>query len=153
MRSRGALDEVIGGIDWDTFDNRLLSQAEVDRLETAVGKFLVMLTKRDFFDGVIARNMLGYPVSDAPEIFSDAQLEARDFWQDLDLGGRRVPFPGGFALFAGARPPVGAPTVADPVPVIAACSRAKAEACRLSASLPDRASSVGAAGHDPYLAS
>ena len=149
MRSRGALDEVIGGIDWETFDNRLLSQAEVDRLETAVGKFLVMLTKRDFFDGVIARNMLGYPVSDAPEIFSDAQLEARDFWQDLDLGGRRVRFPGGFALFDGARPRVGAPTVADPVAVIAAWSRANAEACTLPASTPERAASVGATVRDP----
>jgi crotonobetainyl-CoA:carnitine CoA-transferase CaiB-like acyl-CoA transferase len=146
MRSRGALDEIVGAIDWETFDNRLLSQSEVDRLETAVGKFLATLMKREFFEGVIARNMLGYPVSDARETFADAQLQARDFWQELDLGGRRVRFPGGFALFDGERPRVRAPATADPKAVDAAWSKAAADALR--APRPEPAPSVGAAARD-----
>jgi crotonobetainyl-CoA:carnitine CoA-transferase CaiB-like acyl-CoA transferase len=104
MRDRDALDEVVGAIDWDTFDNRSLSQHEVDRLEASIAKFLATLTKREFFAGVIARNMLGYPVADAREIFADEQLRARGFWQELEVAGRRLEVPGGFALFDGERP-------------------------------------------------
>src|SRR5437868_1351978 len=104
MRERGALDEIVAAIDWDTFDNRTLRQEDVDRLEASIASFMLTLSKREFFDGVIARNMLGYPVADARDIFADAQLWARDFWQDLALEGRRTLFPGGFALLDGRRP-------------------------------------------------
>src|SRR5205823_8563610 len=71
MRERGALDEIVGAIDWDTFDNRTLRQEDVDRLEASIASFMLTLSKREFFDGVIARNMLGYPVADARDIFAD----------------------------------------------------------------------------------
>jgi crotonobetainyl-CoA:carnitine CoA-transferase CaiB-like acyl-CoA transferase len=103
MREKGALDDVVGSIDWEKFDNRLLSQDEIDRLEASVGKFLQTVSKREFFAGVIARNMLGYPVADARDIFADEQLGSRDFWQGFDLAGRKGRIPGGFALFDGER--------------------------------------------------
>src|SRR2546428_3266843 len=106
MREKNALDEVVGAVDWDSFDNRTLSQAEVDRLEASVERFLRGLTKREFFAGVISRNILGYPVSDARGIFADEQLKARGFWGSLHVGGRAVACPGGFALFDGERPAV-----------------------------------------------
>ncbi len=93
-------------IDWEAFDNRTLSQADVDVLEAEVGAFLATLTKREFFDGVIARNMLGYPVATAADIYADAQLTARAFWQDVAIDGETLAFPGGFALFDGERPRV-----------------------------------------------
>jgi len=93
-------------IDWDTFDNRTLSQADVDALEAEVGAFLQTLTKREFFSGVIERNMLGYPVADAADIYADEQLRARAFWQDVAIDGTTLSFPGGFALFDGERPQV-----------------------------------------------
>src|SRR2546427_2651518 len=101
MREKGALDEVIGAIDWETFDNRVLTQDQVDRIEAAVDRFLLTLTKREFFAAVIARNMLGYPASDARDTFADEQLMAREFWQKIRVGEREVAFPGGFALFDG----------------------------------------------------
>src|SRR5438094_932437 len=104
MKEKGALDDVIGAIDWDTFDNRVLTQAQVDRLEASVESFLLTLTKREFFAGVIVRNMLGYPASDARDIFADEQLRSREFWQKIRVGEREVAFPGGFALFDGVRP-------------------------------------------------
>jgi crotonobetainyl-CoA:carnitine CoA-transferase CaiB-like acyl-CoA transferase len=93
-------------IDWEAFDNRTLSQADVDALEAEVGAFLATLTKREFFDGVIERNMLGYPVADAKDIYADEQLKARAFWQDVAIDGTTLTFPGGFALFDGERPRV-----------------------------------------------
>jgi len=91
-------------IDWDTFDNRTLTQAQVDALESEVGEFFHTLTKREFFAGVIERNMLGYPVADASDVYADPQLRARDFWQETPIDGTTLPFPGGFALFDGERP-------------------------------------------------
>ena len=93
-------------IDWDTFDNRTLSQADVDALESEVATFLRTLTKREFFAGCLARNMLGYPVADAADIYADEQLRERAFWQDVSIDGTTLAFPGGFALFDGERPSV-----------------------------------------------
>ncbi|HEV8534369.1 MAG TPA: CoA transferase [Candidatus Limnocylindria bacterium] len=134
MREKGALDGVVGAIDWDTFDNRLLTQAEVDRLEASIATFLATLTKREFFAGVIARNMLGYPVADARDVFADEQLKAREFWQEIEVAARRMKFPGGFALFDGARPRVTAPleTNDDPQRALATWSKAHAPECTLT---------------------
>ena len=104
MAERGFAAPRFRAVDWETFDNRTLSQADVDTLESEVGAFLATLTKRDFFDGVIARNMLGYPVADARDIYADEQLKARAFWQDVAIDGTTLTFPGGFALFDGERP-------------------------------------------------
>jgi len=93
-------------IDWDAFDNRTLSQADVDALEAEVGAFIATLTKREFFSGVVARNMLGYPVATAADIYADEQLRARAFWQDVSIDGETLTFPGGFVLFDGERPRV-----------------------------------------------
>jgi crotonobetainyl-CoA:carnitine CoA-transferase CaiB-like acyl-CoA transferase len=106
MAERGVAAPRFGAIDWDSFDNRTLSQADVDALEAEVGAFLRTLTKTQFFAGVIARNMLGYPVADAADIYADEQLAARAFWQDVTADGESLTFPGGFALFDGARPAV-----------------------------------------------
>src|SRR5205823_547706 len=93
------------------------SQAQVDELEASIARFLTTLTKREFFAGVIARNMLGYPVADARDIFADEQLRAREFWQEIEVTGRRLKVPGGFALFDGERPHVAAPKQQKQTPV------------------------------------
>ena len=111
MGERGAVPPVIGGIDWDRFDNTTLSQAEVDEIEAAIAPFLRSLSKTEFFSGVIKRKMLGYPVGDASDSLADPQLRARDFWRTLAPaeGLPPLPFPGGFALFDGERPAVRRP--------------------------------------------
>jgi crotonobetainyl-CoA:carnitine CoA-transferase CaiB-like acyl-CoA transferase len=96
-------------IDWDAFDNRTLSQADVDALEAEASAFFATLSKREFFAAVIARNMLGYPVADAADIYADEQLRARAFWQDVAIDGTTLTFPGGFALFDGQRPGITRP--------------------------------------------
>ena len=111
MAERGAVPAVIAAIDWTIFDNTTLSQAQVDELEAAIAPFLRSLTKAEFFDGVVKRKMLGYPVSDASDSLADPQLRARDFWRTLSPaeGLPPMPFPGGFALFDGERPAVRRP--------------------------------------------
>ncbi len=111
MASRGPVPEILGAIDWRTFDNTTLRQEEVERIEAAIAPFFESLTRAEFFEGVVARNMLGYPVSTAEDIEVDPQLDARGFWQDVEIpeAGRTVPFPGGFALFDGQRPRIRRP--------------------------------------------
>lgn len=109
MVERGMDAPRLRAVDWETFDNRTLSQADVDLLEAEVGAFLNTLTKREFFEGVIVRNMLGYPVADAADIYADEQLLARAFWQDVSIDGTTLSFPGGFALFDGERPGIRRP--------------------------------------------
>ncbi len=108
MRGRALLGPSLEAIDPDTFDSRTLTQEQVDRLEGEVGAFLLTLEKREFFAGVLERNMLGYPVATAPDVYADEQLRARDFWQDVALKaiGKTLPFPGGFAIFDGERPAI-----------------------------------------------
>jgi benzylsuccinate CoA-transferase BbsE subunit len=106
MEGRGFSAPRFTAIDWDSFDNRTLTQEQVDTLEAEVGAFFRTLTKREFFAGVIERNMLGYPVADASDVYADPQLSAREFWQEAPIDGTTLPFPGGFALFDGERPRV-----------------------------------------------
>ena len=108
MAEQGTVPSVIATVDWDRFDNTTLTQAQVDELEAAIAPFLRSLTKAEFFRAVVKRKMLGYPVGDASDSLADPQLRARDFWQSLSPaeGLAPLPFPGGFALFDGERPPV-----------------------------------------------
>lgn len=106
MREHAFSAPLFTAIEWDPFDNRTLTQEQVDALESEVAAFLRTITKREFFAGVIERNMLGYPVADASDVYADEQLRAREFWHDTRVDGATVPFPGGFALFDGERPRV-----------------------------------------------
>ena len=111
MAESGGVPAVIAAIDWDRFDNSTLSQQQVDELEAAIAPFLRSLTKGEFFDEVVKRKMLGYPVGDASDSLADPQLLARDFWRSISPGEElpALPFPGGFALFDGERPKVKRP--------------------------------------------
>lgn len=111
MASRGEVPEILRVVEWDRFDNTRLGQDEVERLEGAIAPFFERLTKREFFEGVVARNMLGYPVSTVVDVEGDPQLAARGFWQEVEVpeAGRTAAFPGGFALFDGERPRIRRP--------------------------------------------
>ena len=111
MAERGTVPPVIAAIDWSSFDNTTLTQAQVDALETATAPFLRTLTKAEFYAAVVQRKMLGYPVGDASDPLADPQLAARDFWRTITPteGLPPIAFPGGFALFDGERPEVTRP--------------------------------------------
>lgn len=105
MEERGMAPAFLREIDWSRFAVTQLAQAEVDRLETPIGEFLLTLTKAEFLEGAIRRGMLGYPVSTVADIAQDRQLEARGFWQDVEERnlGRPLRYPGGFAVVDGRR--------------------------------------------------
>jgi crotonobetainyl-CoA:carnitine CoA-transferase CaiB-like acyl-CoA transferase len=73
-------------------------------MEEPIAHFFCEITKSEFFDEVIKRDMLGYPVATAAEILKDPQLHARGFWQKIDHPelGTSLTYPGIFGSFSGA---------------------------------------------------
>src|SRR5262245_1986343 len=102
MDSKGMAPDFLKQKDWQTFDIARVTQAEIDRMEEPIATFFTDVTKAEFFQEVVKREMLGYPVASVKEIFADPQLEARGFWQKIDHPELAVSidYPGGFAKFS-----------------------------------------------------
>ena len=117
MNEKGFAPAWLQELDWKNFEVTTISQEEVDRLEEPIGNFFLTLTKREFLDGVLKRQMLGYPVSTVEDIYHDPQLAARCFWQDVEDPNTRtsLKYPGGFAIVNGSRLAIRrpAPTVGE----------------------------------------
>ncbi len=111
MEEKEMAPEWLRAIDWATFSVTELTQEEVDRLEAPISAFLGTLTKQQFFEGAIRRQMLGYPVATVEDIDEDPQLASRGFWQTVVDSNSGVPlrYPGVFALFDGERPAISRP--------------------------------------------
>ena len=105
MDGKGFAPEWLKSIDWSNFAVTALTQEQVDQLEEPIGRFLASLTKQEFLDGALAREMLGYPVSTVEDIAGDRQLAARQFWSEIvdAASGRSLKAPGGFAIINGQR--------------------------------------------------
>jgi crotonobetainyl-CoA:carnitine CoA-transferase CaiB-like acyl-CoA transferase len=105
MEECGMSSEPLNGLDWRTFTVTALTQDEIDAIEAPIERFLSTLTKAEFLEGAAARQMLGYPVSNAEDIHRDPQLASRGFWQEVEdpASRRTIRYPGGFAIVDGAR--------------------------------------------------
>jgi benzylsuccinate CoA-transferase BbsE subunit len=98
---------LLADLDWEQFDVSTASQHLVDALEAAIAPFFLSLSKAEFFTGVTARGMLGYPLGTVEDLASDQQLAARGFWQPVETPwDGELSATGSFALFDGERPPL-----------------------------------------------
>ena len=117
MTEKGLAPAWLHEIDWNTFAVTNIAQAEVDRLEAPIAGFFAAVTKDEFLEGAINRQMLGYPVATIADIDRNPQLQARSFWQHVEDGGsgKTLKYPGGFAVINGQRLQIrhGAPTVGE----------------------------------------
>ncbi|MFQ5683029.1 MAG: CaiB/BaiF CoA transferase family protein [Candidatus Binatia bacterium] len=104
MDSREMAPEFLKKKDWRTFNIAEVTQEEINEIEEPVGRFFQGITKKEFLEAVIEKQMLGYPVATVEEVFEDSQLEARNFWQSIDHPelGTSLTYPGGFAKFSTA---------------------------------------------------
>ncbi|MEK6601989.1 MAG: CoA transferase [Candidatus Binatota bacterium] len=104
MDSKGMAPEFLGKKEWKSFNIAAVTQEEIDRMEEPIARFFQQVTKKEFLEEVIKREMLGYPVATVEEIFQDPQLESRQFWQSLDHPELQtsILYPGGFARFSEA---------------------------------------------------
>ena len=105
MDTKGLAPDYMKTKDWNSFDVNVLTQEEIDTMESAIGKFFLGITKAEYMKGLVERGMLGYPISTAQDILTDEQLEFRKFWETIPVAGRSEPlqFPGEFAQFSEMR--------------------------------------------------
>jgi benzylsuccinate CoA-transferase BbsE subunit len=103
MAERGMAPDFLQAIDWDHFEVATITAGEVERLEATIAPFLRTLTKKEFFEGAIARRILGYAVATTEDIAQDPQLAARAVWQDLidPQLGASLRYPSSYALIDG----------------------------------------------------
>ena len=98
---------LLAELDWAEFDVATASQHLVDALEAAIEPFFLSLSRAEFFSGVTARGMLGYPLATVEDLAGDQQLAARGFWQPVETPwDGELCATGSFALFDGERPPL-----------------------------------------------
>ena len=79
-----------------------VTQAEIDEIENANLEFLKTKTKREFFDTVLEKDMLGYPIATAEDTLNDEQLKSRNLWKEIahdDLNDT-ITYPSFFAKFS-----------------------------------------------------
>lgn len=105
MNEKGMAPDWMRQTDWTRFEVTSLTQEEVDRLEAPIKDFFLTLTKNEFLEGAVERQMLGYPVSTVEDMYNDRQLAARHFWQEIrdPASGATLKYPGGFAIVNGER--------------------------------------------------
>lgn len=105
MEEEGEGSPALSNRDWDRFNIATVTQQEIDEMEEPIARFLGKKTRQEFFEGVIRRNMLGYPVATPRDILADEQLQARHYWKALEHPelGDTITYPGAFCKFSGAQ--------------------------------------------------
>lgn len=85
--------------DWAAYNHNLISQKDVDEIETAIGAFFRTKTMAELFAAACDRNLMLAPANTAREILASRQLAAREFFLQLDDPGRGITltYPGAFA--------------------------------------------------------
>ena len=102
MDDEGMANDYMRNFDWNRPDFMRITQAEMDLIEGPTGKFFLTHTKAELLDGAVKRNVMLYPVSTAADIMENRQLQARDFWVELDHPGleTKITYPGAFGQFS-----------------------------------------------------
>jgi crotonobetainyl-CoA:carnitine CoA-transferase CaiB-like acyl-CoA transferase len=112
MDEKGLAPKRLKDLEWNTFEVTGITQEEVDRLEAPIGEFFTTVTKDEFLEGAVKRQMLGYPVATVADIYRDPQLNARRFWQNVadPIAGATLKYPGAFAVINGERAQIRRPS-------------------------------------------
>jgi benzylsuccinate CoA-transferase BbsE subunit len=95
----GMASESLKRRDWSKYNHNLITQAEVDEIEGALGAFFRSKTMADLFAAACERNLMLAPANTAREILASRQLAAREFFVELEDRGRGITlkYPGAFA--------------------------------------------------------
>jgi crotonobetainyl-CoA:carnitine CoA-transferase CaiB-like acyl-CoA transferase len=70
--------------DWKQYNHNLITQPEVDEIESALAVFFRSKTMAELFDAACERNLMLAPANTAREIVASRQLAAREFFADIE---------------------------------------------------------------------
>lgn len=104
-------EEWAAGEEWATYEARMLTPGSsltysLPEVREAITNFVRRVPKAELFGGGIARGITLAPVNTVADVLELGQLEARHYWDELELpGGRTLRTPGPFVK--ASRTPVG----------------------------------------------
>ena len=96
MNSEGYAPKALQELDWDHFDLDKVGQDTVDMFEEAIGNFFATKTRRELHEECFKKNIMLLPNLNIDEVAANAQLNSRDFFQDVEQFGKTVKYPGAF---------------------------------------------------------
>jgi crotonobetainyl-CoA:carnitine CoA-transferase CaiB-like acyl-CoA transferase len=101
MDKKGMAPDFMKNKDWERWDFHSLTKEELDSIVNAIDKFLKTLTKEEFQQGAIEKNIQGQAVYNPEETMRNPQLIAREFWVKIEHDELKdtVTYPGAFAKF------------------------------------------------------
>lgn len=99
MAEAGMGDAYLDNCDFAQLGYGMITPEMLEHMVPPIERFIKSLTKKELFDGAVARRILLFPVSTPQDIVDDEQMEARHYFQEVahpDLG-TPVTFLGPFA--------------------------------------------------------
>ncbi len=110
IHEEGGCDEATRDKDWLNYGELLFGGvepvAEYERVKQVLADFFATRTKAELFAAAFERRLLFAPVTTAEDVHHNPHLEARRVWEDIDIGGRSVRFPGRLGIFSETPQPV-----------------------------------------------
>jgi crotonobetainyl-CoA:carnitine CoA-transferase CaiB-like acyl-CoA transferase len=106
MKEKNAVPQFLLEEDWEAMDMPKVTQEKFDQFADAFGSFFKRFTKAEILSEFYQRGIMGYPVSTAKDILNSPQLEARDFWAEVEHPelGTTIKYPGGFVKMSETPP-------------------------------------------------
>lgn len=80
----GMADDWLKNFDWANFSHFSSTQDVVDRMEEQTINFFMTKTKAELMEGAIKYRIMLYPLSTTTDLLESPQLEARNFWTDVE---------------------------------------------------------------------
>ena len=85
MAEEGVVPEWLQNFDWvHAYDVANLTQELVDKVEAPITEFFKTKTKEECFQAAIERGLNIAPLNTTKDLCEESQLEARDFWQEVE---------------------------------------------------------------------
>ncbi|MDD5288897.1 MAG: CoA transferase [Dehalococcoidales bacterium] len=109
MDKEGMADDFMKSIDWGSFEAFVQAPPDViDHIVDSTIKFFMKYTRAELLEGAVKNDAMLFPVSDANEILSNAQLAARGYWVDINHPelSTTIRYPGSFVHASEATPEV-----------------------------------------------
>jgi crotonobetainyl-CoA:carnitine CoA-transferase CaiB-like acyl-CoA transferase len=101
----------LADIDWSTHSAATMDQETYDRLSVPFLAFFAHHTKRELFEGALARGVQLAAVNEIPDVAASPQLDARRYWTDVEH-----PYLGATLRLPGAPVKLGGTPWRDPAP-------------------------------------
>ena len=82
--------------DWKLDNSATITQEEILAVEKEVSEFVLTKTKEELFDYAVKNDIMLVPVTNAEDLVNSPQLEARNFWVQVDHPelGETIQYPG-----------------------------------------------------------